>query len=230
MLKAPVNGAVNSRNAAPIAARERGFTLVEILVTILILMVGLLGVMGLQARASNVEFESYQRGQALSLARDMAARVAGSRGIVSGFLNAALSSTDGSVYVGAGGGASTFVDGSGNCVPGAGVALAEAKYEACLWGQALQGAAVKEGLNNVGAMVGARGCLLRVEPANNNALADIYVVIVWQALKAGTEPLGMVAGEEASAASQCASAVAFGTGLRRGVSVRLMVPNLTKLS
>ena len=79
-------------------------------------------------------------------------------------------------------------------------------------------------------MIGARGCLIRVEPANNNAVADIYVVVVWQSLKAGTEPLGMVAGEAPSAATQCASAVGFGAGLRRGVSVRVMVPNLTKTS
>ena len=206
----------------------RGFTLIEILVTILILMLGLLGVIGLQARASNVEFESYQRGQALTLAREMAARVAGSRGIVGGFLDDAVSSADGSVYVGYGGGATNFDDGAGNCVAGAGVALDEAKFEACQWGMALLGVAATEAGNNVGAMLGARGCLIRVEPPNDNALADIYVVIVWQALKAGTEPPGMVVGEAASPASQCASGVNFGTGLRRGVTVRVLVPDLVK--
>jgi type IV pilus assembly protein PilV len=211
------------------SAGHDGFTLIEILVTILILMLGLLGVISLQARASNVEFESYQRGQALSLAREMAARIGASRGIVSGFLNAAVSSTNGSVYLGNGGGAASFVDADNNCTTGL-AALDKAKFEACQWGQALQGAAVQEAGNNVGAMIGARGCLIRVEPANNNAIADLYVVIVWQALKQGNEPLGMAAGEDASPASQCASGVNFGAGLRRGVSVRVMVPDLNKIA
>ena len=221
---------VASRTVPRMQARRgaRGFTLIEVLVTVLILMLGLLGVIGLQARASNVEFESYQRGQALSLARDMASRIGASRGIVSGFLDNAVSSGDGTIYMGSGADASTFLN-AGNCVPGNGVALTEAKYEACEWGKALRGAAVQEGGNSVGAMVGARGCLIRVEPANNSALADLYVVIVWQALKAGNEPLGMATGEAASPASQCASLVNFGTGLRRGVSLRVMVPDLAKL-
>jgi type IV pilus assembly protein PilV len=215
-----------------VRARSRrvahGFTLIEILVTVLILLLGLLGMIGLQARGANVEFESYQRGQALSLAREMASRLAGARGIVSGYVSNAVSSTDGSIYLGSGAGAQTFVDGAGNCVPGAGVPLAEAKYEACQWGQALRGVAVKDGANSVGAMIGARGCIIRVEPPNNNALADLYVVIVWQALKPGTEPPGMVVGETASPGSECASTVNFGAGLRRAVSVRVMVPDLAK--
>jgi type IV pilus assembly protein PilV len=201
----------------------RGFTLIEILVTILILVFGLLGMIGLQARGANIEFESYQRGQALSLARDMAARLANSRDIVSGVLNAAVSSTDGSVYWGNGASAQPLVvDGGGNCVPGAGVALAEAKFEACQWAQALQGVAAKDGASNVGAMIGARGCVIRVEPPNNNALADLYVVVVWQALKQGIEP------PAATPANDCGSADPYGAGLRRGVSVRVMVPDLTK--
>lgn len=218
---------LNPARARQRVALRRGFTLIEVLVTILLLLLGLLGVIGLQARASNVEFESYQRGQALTLAREMAARIAGSRGLIAGFNDGALSSTDGSVYVGYGAGATNF-DAGGACVPGAGVALDEAKFEACQWGQALQGVAATESGNNVGAMVGARGCLIRVDPPNDNALADIYVVVVWQALRAGTEPLGMIAGEAASPASQCASDVDFGAGLRRGISVRVMVPDLSK--
>jgi type IV pilus assembly protein PilV len=216
----PVRSRPAPDRAKPIYAR--GFTLIEILVTIAIILFGLLGVIALQTKASNVEFESYQRGQALSLARDMESRLAASRGIIDGYLNSAVSSTDGTVYMGNGTGAVNFVNGAGNCVPGAGVALAEAKYQACQWGLALQGAAETEGANRVGAMLGARGCLMRMEPPQLNALADIYIVVVWQGLAVGTDPA------TDSPAGQCASAVNFGTGLRRGVSVRVLVPNLTK--
>jgi type IV pilus assembly protein PilV len=212
-------------------SRQGGFTLIEVLITIVIILIGLLGVAGLQARATNVELESYQRGQALSLAREMAARLSGSRGITTGYLNNAISSTDGSVYVGAGAGAADLSDGAGGCTPGAGVALAEAKYEMCQWQLALQGAAAKDvtaGNTLVGAMIGARGCLIRMDTTASAALADLYVVIVWQGIAQGKEPLGTVVGETASPASQCASGVNFGTGLRRGVSVRVLVPDLAK--
>jgi len=208
---------------------QRGFTLIEILVTIVILVFGLLGIVGLQAKATNVEMESYQRGQALSLLREMESRIAASRGIVeAGFLNAQVSSTDGSLYMGSGNGAQNFVDGGGNCVaPPSPVAtnadkLVAAKFEACQWAQQLLGSAAQEGGTNVGAMIGARGCLLRMDPPENNAVADFYIVVVWQGItKAGEPPA-------ASPSGQCASAVLYGQGLRRGMSVRVLVPHLTK--
>jgi prepilin-type N-terminal cleavage/methylation domain-containing protein len=51
----------------------RGFSLIEVLVTLVILVFGLLGLVGLQARGTQVEFEAYQRGQAVGLVNEMAA-------------------------------------------------------------------------------------------------------------------------------------------------------------
>lgn len=53
---------------------KRGFTLIEVLVTLVILMFGLLGIAGLMAKGQRVSFEAFQRQQALSLANDMAER------------------------------------------------------------------------------------------------------------------------------------------------------------
>jgi type IV pilus assembly protein PilV len=202
-----------------------GFTLIEVLVTIALMLLGLLGMIGLQARAAVMEFESYQRGEALSLVRELQGRLTDSRAIVDGYLDAEVSSTDGSVYVGSGANAKDFSTSSA-CVGGAGVALAEAKFDMCEWGKALQGAAALEGSSKVGAMIGARGCLIRVEPAEGNALADIYVTIVWQGKSPGAEPLA----DSPAGKNFCASDVDFGPGLRRGISVRVLVPNLTKSS
>jgi type IV pilus assembly protein PilV len=203
-----------------------GFTLIEVLVSVFILLVGLLGVAGLQTKAIKVEFESYQRAQALTLAREMAGRISGSRGILNGYLDASVSSTDGSVYFGSGSGAKDYSNGAGACVLGGATALAKARYEACQWSLALLGTSAKEGASNVGAMIGARGCLMSNDTAVSGALADFYVVVVWQAVSPGIEPSGMVVGEPASPGSQCASGVAYGSGLRRAVAVRVMVPNL----
>jgi len=201
----------------------RGFTLIEVLVTIVIMLLGILGVIGMQARSALVEFESYQRGEALALVREMQSRLTDSRTIISGYLDTAVSSTGGAVYVGSGG---TDFSVNSVCVPGAGVPLAEAKFEMCQWGQALQGAASLEGTSKVGAMIGARGCLMRVVPAEGNALADIYVTVVWQGRSEGTEPDP----DSPAGRNHCASDANIGTGLRRGVSVRVLVPDLAKSS
>lgn len=56
-----------------------GFTLIEVLVTLVILTFGLLGIAGLMAKGQRIAFEAYQRQQAVALASDMAERVRGNR-------------------------------------------------------------------------------------------------------------------------------------------------------
>ncbi len=56
-----------------------GFTLIEVLVTLVILTFGLLGIAGLMAKGQRIAFEAYQRQQAVALATDMAERVRGNR-------------------------------------------------------------------------------------------------------------------------------------------------------
>jgi type IV pilus assembly protein PilV len=59
--------------------RARGVTMIEVLVTIVILTFGLLGVVGLQARMQLAQAESYHRSQAILLMQDMVDRVAANR-------------------------------------------------------------------------------------------------------------------------------------------------------
>jgi len=51
---------------------HRGFTLIEILVTVIVLSIGLLGLAGLQATALKFNSTAYQRSQATILAYDIA--------------------------------------------------------------------------------------------------------------------------------------------------------------
>jgi len=53
--------------------------MIEVLVTFVILVVGLLGLIGLQARSQQAELESYQRGQALILLQDIVDRMNANR-------------------------------------------------------------------------------------------------------------------------------------------------------
>jgi len=53
----------------------RGFTLIEVLVTLVILVFGMLGLAGLIVKGNRAAFEAYQRHQALSIANDMVERI-----------------------------------------------------------------------------------------------------------------------------------------------------------
>jgi len=58
---------------------SRGFTLIEVMVTLVILLFGLLGIAGLMAKGQRASFEAFQRQQALGLANDMAERILSNR-------------------------------------------------------------------------------------------------------------------------------------------------------
>src|SRR5207237_9309263 len=54
---------------------QHGATMIEVLITIVILAFGLLGLVGLQAKVQLADFESYQRAQAVVLLSDMVDRI-----------------------------------------------------------------------------------------------------------------------------------------------------------
>ena len=56
-------------------APHRGFSMIEVLVALLIIVLELLGLAGLQVRMQQAEFESYQRAQAVILLQDMVERI-----------------------------------------------------------------------------------------------------------------------------------------------------------
>src|SRR5207253_3006873 len=74
-----VRPAAYERRSVLMKARQGGFSLIEVLVTIVILMIGLLGLAALQTNATVAEMEAYQRSQALVLVQDMADRIASNK-------------------------------------------------------------------------------------------------------------------------------------------------------
>ena len=74
-------------------SKQRGFTMLEILVSLLLIVFGLLGMLGLQAQATVAEFESYQRGQALVLAQDMVDRINANRKNAASYVTASALGT-----------------------------------------------------------------------------------------------------------------------------------------
>ena len=165
--------------AAPL--RERGATLIEVLVTMVIIAIGLLGMAGLQVRTQIAELESYQRSQALLLLNDMANRIAVNRN------NAASYITAGSVGTGA-----------TACPTAVGTT---AQRDIREWCQALQGTNVtaNSGADNKGAMVGGRGCVAQL---GSN---EYMVTVAWQGLVSiSAPPASVTCGANQYDGAQCA--------------------------
>jgi len=161
---------VNTRHGL-MPHRQRGTSLIEVLVALVVLAIGLLGLVGLQARLQVLQMEAYQRAQALILLHDMATRIESNRDAAATYV------TGGSVGVGP------------NC-PATGPSRKDADINE--WCTALKGAAEKIGTTNVGVMVGGRGCV-------ESMGSDRYLITVaWQGLAPlSAPPANITCGETA---------------------------------
>src|ERR1700688_1861471 len=68
--------------------RQEGTSLVEVLVTMLVVAIGLLGVAGLQAKSSVSEMESLQRSQAVVALVEMTERIGSNRAQAASYVTA----------------------------------------------------------------------------------------------------------------------------------------------
>lgn len=143
-------------HAAPYltARSQAGTSLIEILVTIVILTVGLLGLAGLQSRTQLAQLDVFQRSQALILLEDMASRITANRTSAASYVTVPPLGT-----------------GSTCAVTSSSTRQAQ---DACEWSNALLGAAEVSSANNIGAMLGGRGC---VSSLGSN---KYMVTVAWQ--------------------------------------------------
>jgi type IV pilus assembly protein PilV len=139
-----------------LGSRQLGFNLLEVLVAMVIVMVGLLGLAGMQARAHVAELESYQRAQALVLLYDMMDRLNNNRYTAACFAFT-TDAAAGTPYAG------TTAGGGHISTPACAVSSTAyntlANNSISDWDSLLAGAAEKSGTTQIGAMVGARGCV-----------------------------------------------------------------------
>jgi len=194
-----------------------GYSLIEVMITMFIIAIGLLGLAGLQARALTGEIEAASRGQGLLLANDMADRIAAN-------LSAAKIPSGAATYDQKDGGGVLTVFGtdySNSCITANPASLtaqaaccqtksSQAEIDICEWDLALKGIAESSGsATKIGAMAGARGCVFLQS-------TNIYEIdVVWQ----GRDATGAVASD-----LTCGSTAI--TTKRRGVSRRLRVSDL----
>jgi type IV pilus assembly protein PilV len=159
---------------------NRGFTLIEVLITIVIIAVGVLGLAGLQMTTLNSQLESYQRAQALLELEDMASRIRANTAVA-------------------------FIDGGYDEAEDYGLQAEDDCWDKvahpttkdrdlCEWNNALAGSGVKLDADNVGGGLGARGC---IEYIPGNVYPDplhegetiIRLTIAWQGISPTKAPL-----------------------------------------
>lgn len=166
-------------------AREAGFTLLEVLISILLTVIGLLGLAGMQAFAHQAELESYQRAQALILLNDIVDRINANRRSA-GCFAFTTDTANGTPWIGdatapGGGGAAL---GTSNCPSGFENSITKAAVDGAVneLDGILKGVAETKGGVQVGAMIGARACV--------SLTGGVYTVVVtWQGMSEGFTPV-----------------------------------------
>jgi type IV pilus assembly protein PilV len=189
------------RNLSFPPSRQRGTSLVEVLVTVIVLAFGLLGIAALQAKAQVGNLESYQRAQAVVLLQDMRARIS-------------TNGADAANYV------TTTPLGTSDSQPAdCSTVTGTTAQDLCAWSNELKGAAEVDTASStkVGAMIGARGCIEQLQAKNDAAgvcQPGIYrLTVVWQGM------------HQTKASSLACGKNSFGTddSYRRAIAVQVAI-------
>lgn len=167
--------------------------MVEVLLTVFILLISLLGLAALQLKVANANVESYQRTQALVLLEDMVERFNASRKLQTCFNVTTLAT--GVPYLGqdAGAGDPNLLDVStGSSFPCASTGVASvdanARIELAAWDRALKGSSEVLAGNAAGALRGARGCVNSDTATDGSGMLVYTVAVAWQGTDAGVAP------------------------------------------
>jgi type IV pilus assembly protein PilV len=187
------------------ATPQAGFAVIEVLVTLVIVLLGLLGAASVLVRSHQSSMEAYQRTQALILVEDMLDRISANRAV--GECYALTDEGAGTPHLGTG-----YAD-TPTCGSGTPEQQATAIRDLQQWSAMLQGAAESDaGGAFVGAMIGARGCV------SYNAATNLYnVTVAWQGLGPTSAPPDEI---------RCGRGLYGNDAQRRAVTISLQIAAL----
>lgn len=192
-----------------------GFSMIEVLVTLIIILVGLLGIAGLQMRAQVSEMESYQRAQALILMSDIVDRLNINRETINCFV-VTTNTTSGTPFIGAAGAGHASAP---SCTASTSAYNTQAVNTIQALDGLLEGATETLSGSNVGSMIGARACISYDATSELGGVpgTGLYTVIVtWQGMADLIAPSNM----------NCAVGLYGDEARRRAVSTSLRLANL----
>jgi len=136
-----------------IRRNERGFTLLDILISLIVLAFGMLSLARAITRSSQNELEAHQRTQAMELVQDVAERISNNRKQAVQYVGDYIPSAYAS-----------------NC---AALPTLVARDQ-CEWTNRLLGSDALDGARSIGAPMAARACI-------TNPAANVYIIsIAWQ--------------------------------------------------
>jgi type IV pilus assembly protein PilV len=147
----------------------RGFTLIEVLITIFVAGVGLLAVAGLQTISKKFNYDAVQRTSASTLAQSMIESLRSNPGYLDAYLTNDATTVSAAVDCGASG---------AQCTP-----LEIASYDVHRWGQSLRGTESRADGEDAGGLVDPTGCV------QHGDVAGLYLVVVaWRGITGLPDP------------------------------------------
>ena len=175
-----MNTGHSPRSLGAAQPKEQGFTLIEVLVTFLIISIGLLGLAALQTSTMNEQFEAQQRIQLTPMLDDMAARIRNNpKPATLGLYTVAQTSEFGLLE-------------QSNCSLMTSSTEANspediAARDLCEWNNLLAGAAARAAAIAVGAPEGTRGCIAPLSTSTAGT-TKIRVSVAWQGIVKSVPP------------------------------------------
>jgi len=203
--------------------RQAGFNLLEVLVSLLIVTVGLLGLAGTQVVAQRAEQESYQRAQAMILMSDIVDRINANRKVATCYN---ITPSAGTTYLGTppitGSSGVKYNPTGFSCTSMATnpTAVARASLDVQFIDNMLLGAAETMGGGKVGAMIGARACI-----GFDSGSQSYTVAIAWQGNSQTFSPANFASAP--NVAKNCATGEYGAETQRRVVWTTLIIANLS---
>jgi type IV pilus assembly protein PilV len=201
--------------APPAGHGNRGATLIEVLIAILVLAVGILGLMGLQINGKRTNYEALQRSAAVGLAQDMMNRIRANPSVATGgaVLNSNYDTGDSTLHTftagGVGGGQITSTP--TNCATTTCSTTQLAAYDLWAWEKKLDDAVTSNGLIN------PTGCI----DVDNTTAVDgslVTVMVAWES-KIDLDQTDLLARMPALKCGGDGSGTKYGTGNTRRQAV-----------
>jgi len=166
-------------NERPIVKKHGGIGLIEVLISVLVISVGVMGLIGTQVTAKRAARDAVQRSTATTAAQDIVERMRTNGGQLVAYVTPAN---------GLGGG--TIASVAKECISSIDICSPAdlAAYDLYQWEQALDGAGEIRNLLSVGGLLLPTGCV-----ANDDGM--VTVAVAWRGMNATINPISTDCGE-----------------------------------